>query len=99
MIRRPPRSTLFPYTTLFRSLDPALVCGKLVNLIDDNPSYGSKMLLHSLPNQYRLKSLRCCDQHVWRALGLSRPSTRWRVPMTHLDFRIKVPSHFFESSQ
>src|SRR3989454_10461511 len=24
MIRRPPRSTLFPYTTLFRSLDPAL---------------------------------------------------------------------------
>src|SRR2546427_7521826 len=22
MIRRPPRSTLFPYTTLFRSLDP-----------------------------------------------------------------------------
>src|SRR3989441_11825131 len=24
MIRRPPRSTLFPYTTLFRSLDPKL---------------------------------------------------------------------------
>src|SRR3712207_7057249 len=30
MIRRPPRSTLFPYTTLFRSLDPdahARACG------------------------------------------------------------------------
>src|SRR3712207_8910458 len=25
MIRRPPRSTLFPYTTLFRSLEVALV--------------------------------------------------------------------------
>src|SRR2546427_11409300 len=25
MIRRPPRSTLFPYTTLFRSLDPPIV--------------------------------------------------------------------------
>src|SRR2546426_5098746 len=25
MIRRPPRSTLFPYTTLFRSRDPRLV--------------------------------------------------------------------------
>src|SRR5256885_9761233 len=25
MIRRPPRSTLFPYTTLFRSDDPAAV--------------------------------------------------------------------------
>src|SRR2546425_1602259 len=27
MIRRPPRSTLFPYTTLFRSLVPAAVMG------------------------------------------------------------------------
>src|SRR5256885_6855678 len=28
MIRRPPRSTLFPYTTLFRSVEPhrAIVC-------------------------------------------------------------------------
>src|SRR5437667_7231833 len=26
MIRRPPRSTLFPYTTLFRSQDAARVC-------------------------------------------------------------------------
>src|SRR5256885_8214770 len=28
MIRRPPRSTLFPYTTLFRSVRPRLVGGK-----------------------------------------------------------------------
>src|SRR5258707_5488584 len=27
MIRRPPRSTLFPYTTLFRSPDPAALPG------------------------------------------------------------------------
>src|SRR3712207_7006907 len=26
MIRRPPRSTLFPYTTLFRSVDAGLSC-------------------------------------------------------------------------
>src|SRR4029434_11359628 len=26
MIRRPPRSTLFPYTTLFRSYAPVCVC-------------------------------------------------------------------------
>src|SRR2546429_5236181 len=26
MIRRPPRSTLFPYTTLFRSIEAACVC-------------------------------------------------------------------------
>src|SRR5688572_32555282 len=38
MIRRPPRSTLFPYTTLFRSrrrwrrfpLAPAVICGRRV---------------------------------------------------------------------
>src|SRR5258708_31637913 len=29
MIRRPPRSTLFPYTTLFRSLDLADRCGAI----------------------------------------------------------------------
>src|SRR5256885_10079669 len=28
MIRRPPRSTLFPYTTLFRSLNPARAAGE-----------------------------------------------------------------------
>src|SRR2546422_8330509 len=28
MIRRPPRSTLFPYTTLFRSRDYPWSCGK-----------------------------------------------------------------------
>src|SRR2546421_6344357 len=38
MIRRPPRSTLFPYTTLFRSTDPAALlryaqrCGVSVSL-------------------------------------------------------------------
>src|SRR5437660_4229425 len=30
MIRRPPRSTLFPYTTLFRSDDEEATAGKIV---------------------------------------------------------------------
>src|SRR2546430_12792223 len=34
MIRRPPRSTLFPYTTLFRSHQPAPVVGAL-ELLDE----------------------------------------------------------------
>src|SRR2546425_9788393 len=29
MIRRPPRSTLFPYTTLFRSNDISILCGRV----------------------------------------------------------------------
>src|SRR2546430_11226263 len=30
MIRRPPRSTLFPYTTLFRSVEDAVVTWQLI---------------------------------------------------------------------
>src|SRR2546430_3168830 len=40
MIRRPPRSTLFPYTTLFRSKitrDGLLVAGSEVGLVDLDP--------------------------------------------------------------
>src|SRR3989454_12302152 len=33
MIRRPPRSTLFPYTTLFRSLDETTTLGDLAALV------------------------------------------------------------------
>src|SRR4051794_41623079 len=36
MIRRPPRSTLFPYTTLFRSVRSGL----------DNPNVGKNLMLH-----------------------------------------------------
>src|SRR2546430_11607055 len=38
MIRRPPRSTLFPYTTLFRSLRPK--SPGAVGLIDDRDATG-----------------------------------------------------------
>src|SRR5436190_15959649 len=34
MIRRPPRSTLFPYTTLFRSIGPRLAQAALAGSID-----------------------------------------------------------------
>src|SRR5256885_11716084 len=34
MIRRPPRSTLFPYTTLFRSSGPDVVVGVLTGADD-----------------------------------------------------------------
>src|SRR5258708_11917669 len=35
MIRRPPRSTLFPYTTLFRSLDARVARHVHVGIADD----------------------------------------------------------------
>src|SRR5256885_8149438 len=33
MIRRPPRSTLFPYTTLFRSPSDCVAIGRIVHLV------------------------------------------------------------------
>src|SRR2546426_1300496 len=39
MIRRPPRSTLFPYTTLFRSVVPA--CRKTCWALVEFPSHNS----------------------------------------------------------
>src|SRR2546430_10276565 len=39
MIRRPPRSTLFPYTTLFRSISPR---GSLRTVLEPLSSYGSR---------------------------------------------------------
>src|SRR5438270_7380259 len=39
MIRRPPRSTLFPYTTLFRSIvrDPQVVHDEAARLVTEHP--------------------------------------------------------------
>src|SRR3712207_8211677 len=42
MIRRPPRSTLFPYTTLFRS-----VRGQQVTGVDDSFGRGLETVLHA----------------------------------------------------
>src|SRR5688572_32392514 len=43
MIRRPPRSTLFPYTTLFRSI--GLADGIVLVGVGDHRYYGSEDLL------------------------------------------------------
>src|SRR3712207_6910808 len=43
MIRRPPRSTLFPYTTLFRSLDAMRLAARTEGMITD-PVYEGKSM-------------------------------------------------------
>ena len=45
MIRRPPRSTLFPYTTLFRSVVQCKVASNaLLQLVADNVDHNAKTL-------------------------------------------------------
>src|SRR2546430_8831081 len=46
MIRRPPRSTLFPYTTLFRSIQP---------LQDDGWKGATELLRMQKSKEYRLR--------------------------------------------
>ena len=71
MIRRPPRSTLFPYTTLFRSLDEVNSTGLLRKLVvfaslryerwlDLNPEASHKargIIIQDLYKDYKLQSL------------------------------------------
>src|SRR5256885_11925332 len=73
MIRRPPRSTLFPYTTLFRSSSP-LVRGSM-------PSPGQMQTMHSsptpsttatsitnwVPHELRIQPLGLVRRHVHHA--------------------------------
>src|ERR1035441_10799419 len=70
MMRRPPRSTLFPYTTLFRSKPPSAAKSKsrtapprkkAARQIDSNPAsgeYPSGTLERSLGYQLRMAQLR-----------------------------------------
>src|ERR1039458_10093226 len=51
MIRRPPRSTLFPYTTLFRSARDRFSFGVLSPKLLKHLHLGSPFHLQSLPNQ------------------------------------------------
>src|SRR3712207_8025753 len=49
MIRRPPRSTLFPYTTLFRSFNEIYDLTGLRVIVDDvRDCYGTLGVIHSL---------------------------------------------------
>src|SRR5256885_13050294 len=76
MIRRPPRSTLFPYTTLFRSLDDAAVAVAWpagFNHIDDAP--GSRRHDADAVGQHRRLVERVGDEEHGRR-GEDRKSTR-----------------------
>src|SRR2546430_10485736 len=52
MIRRPPRSPLFPYTTLFRSLGAPVVAVADVHVLDETHDHaGAAEVLHQLEHR------------------------------------------------
>src|SRR2546426_4615791 len=70
MIRRPPRSTLFPYTTLFRSADMAREAGAFVlgghSVDDPEPKYGMVVIGDARPERIvkDRKSTRLNSSHL-----------------------------------
>src|SRR2546421_3907253 len=48
MIRRPPRSTLFPYTTLFRSHRELVALGQLHHHAERAPARNDRRLVHRI---------------------------------------------------
>src|SRR5256885_17257182 len=60
MIRRPPRSTPFPYTTLFRSLPPVHACE--CNGVD--VAFARSPLCHRLRGRQDRKSTRLNSSHL-----------------------------------
>src|SRR5690348_17908353 len=87
MIRRPPRSTLFPYTTLFRSADRFArchrreECDRLVELMEQLKDDGSRHLrelLRLAPVRQAASSVGLLDRKSTR-LNSSHPSISYAV--------------------
>src|SRR2546430_9133413 len=83
MIRRPPRSTLFPYTTLFRSLLRPVV---------DEASEARERLLHAQPEkaQEALEDdhLRDRERRVHRNRAEDRKSTRLNSSHSQISYAV-----------
>src|SRR5690348_17664162 len=72
MIRRPPRSTLFPYTTLFRSDIQAVMTGIVEKVALDAPDF----VVHLIPFHARIDKyfhraqVQCAFPRLRRAVAL-----------------------------
>src|SRR5438105_10667288 len=77
MIRRPPRSTLFPYTTLFRSCHPGGRVGALPRAY------------RGLPARRDRKSTRLNSSHEWISYAVFCLKKKTSSTKTHLAHRSK----------
>src|ERR1051325_7092043 len=71
MIRRPPRSTLFPYTTLFRSQTESLrrLCRRCIEAFDGRELLTEQSLGHSSSEQEAIQCPLIVGQHAMRRTG------------------------------
>src|SRR3712207_8935254 len=96
MIRRPPRSTLFPYTTLFRSGgSPLASCTLGRGITLQSPAWGSALVVSLLPahvfgNSLFIKpSMDYQNLHVLFLPGiLDRKSTRLNSSHANISYAV-----------
>src|SRR3712207_8756244 len=91
MIRRPPRSTLFPYTTLFRSVlgdevGLAVELEKRAALADDDAV--GRRALQALADVLGALDAQQLDGLVVVALGLDRKSTRLNSSHANISYAV-----------
>src|SRR3712207_7188827 len=94
MIRRPPRSTLFPYTTLFRSIVPFAV-GMVVGLVlaaGEEIGWRGYMLTRlidaGVPRPVFASGLIWALWHVPLVLGGDRKSTRLNSSHANISYAV-----------
>src|SRR3712207_1131889 len=73
MIRRPPRSTLFPYTTLFRSSDRGRDLSESPSISGKNKCPCTSQSLYNPAVQWGLSALRPrCHSNLWQQRTTNR---------------------------
>src|SRR5260221_9741855 len=98
MIRRPPRSTLFPYTTLFRSIgrilhaDPARSVHRSVMINEGDP--GVIGLHGSVRSEEHTSELQSHSDLVCRLLLEKKKMSAWNPPNTFVSpFALAIRAH------
>src|SRR5256885_17249086 len=72
MIRRPPRSTLFPYTTLFRSAHyRANYPGATLDVIEVDGAPAGRLYVHRGPSDIRIMDIALAPPYRGRGIGTS----------------------------
>src|SRR2546421_8215032 len=93
MIRRPPRSTLFPYTTLFRSQESSELAANpiIVKLTKERDAYTAKIKQsRCLPrSEEHTSELQSRSDLVCRLLLEKKKKTDMRLPSTRTNSKAK----------
>src|SRR3712207_8383080 len=89
MIRRPPRSTLFPYTTLFRSMSGITYAAADLNTLRLEPGSADAVFAHSAVHHVQdLEHLYATVHAALRPGGVDRKSTRLNSSHANISYAV-----------